>query len=355
MLDVINKLKLKVIYKIPMTLKLRIRSFFSKNNVPLVLSNGLKIFVAMAADYGNLGDVAITEAQTSFLKDYFPDYEIIPLYVKNLYSLTKLKKVITPSDIITTIGGGNMGDVYEGLENQRRYIIKSFPHNKIISFPQSIDFKKEKNLNKSIKIYSKHPNLHIFARELKSYELMKNSFKKNHIHLVPDIVFYINRTEPRFNRKGVIICLRNDLEGVISSIHKNSLIAAIEEKYQQVHFYDTVINDFSTDMANQKLEDIWIAFKQAKVVVTDRLHGMIFCAITKTPCIVFSNSNHKIISTYQCWLSDLAFIRYIKVFDIDYILEQINQLVQMEWKEDHEVKYLEYIQKFDLILESLRK
>src|SRR5207248_63567 len=131
MLEVINKIKAKVINKIPMTLKLLLKSILEKDSLPLVLSTGLKIFVVMAADYGNLGDIAITEAQISFLKDYFPHYEIVPLCVKDLYFLACLKKVITPSDIITTIGGGNMGDVYEGLENQRRYIIKSFPNNKI--------------------------------------------------------------------------------------------------------------------------------------------------------------------------------------------------------------------------------
>ena len=40
-------------------------------------------------------------------------------------------------------------------------------------------------------------------------------------------------------------------------------------------------------------------FQKSELVITDRLHGMIFCYITKTPCIVMPNNNHKILMTYE--------------------------------------------------------
>ncbi|MFB8735822.1 polysaccharide pyruvyl transferase family protein [Bacillus sp. SL00103] len=36
------------------------------------------------------------------------------------------------------------------------------------------------------------------------------------------------------------------------------------------------------------------SYVKAQVVVTDRLHGMIFCAITKTPCVVLRSFDHKV-------------------------------------------------------------
>ena len=49
-------------------------------------------------------------------------------------------------------------------------------------------------------------------------------------------------------------------------------------------------------------------FSKAELVITDRLHGMIFSVITKTPCLVFDNKNHKISETYTAWLKDCNYI-----------------------------------------------
>ena len=65
-----------------------------------------------------------------------------------------------------------------------------------------------------------------------------------------------------------------------------------------------------------ELNKIWTAFKKSKVVVTDRLHGMIFCAITKTPCVAIDNSNHKISGVYDAWLKDIGYIKMIKDYNI---------------------------------------
>lgn len=44
-----------------------------------------KIVVALAADYGNLGDVAITFAQTQFLKKQFPEAEVIDFPISKTF------------------------------------------------------------------------------------------------------------------------------------------------------------------------------------------------------------------------------------------------------------------------------
>ena len=51
------------------------------------------------------------------------------------------------------------------------------------------------------------------------------------------------------------------------------------------------------------------SFAAARLVVTDRLHGMIFSAITGTPCVVLSNYNHKVRGTYE-WISYLPYIKF---------------------------------------------
>ena len=52
-------------------------------------------------------------------------------------------------------------------------------------------------------------------------------------------------------------------------------------------------------------------FCGAELLITDRLHGMVFAALTGTPCIVFSNYNHKVKGTYE-WIKYLPYIRYVE-------------------------------------------
>lgn len=66
-----------------------------------------KVFVTLAADYGNLGDVAITYAQTKFLQSKFPEADIIDFPISKTFEYIKsLIKIVKSTDIITIVGGG---------------------------------------------------------------------------------------------------------------------------------------------------------------------------------------------------------------------------------------------------------
>ncbi len=48
-------------------------------------------------------------------------------------------------------------------------------------------------------------------------------------------------------------------------------------------------------------------FAGSELVITDRLHGMVFAAVTETPCIVLNSRSHKIKGCYE-WLKDTGYI-----------------------------------------------
>lgn len=48
----------------------------------------------------------------------------------------------------------------------------------------------------------------------------------------------------------------------------------------------------------------------SKLLITDRLQGMVFAAITGTPCIVLNNNHYKVKGTYE-WISTLDYIEYV--------------------------------------------
>jgi pyruvyl transferase EpsI len=278
-------------------------------------------YIFLAADYGNLGDVAITYAQTVFLKKN-SSFQVIEIPIsQSLEGLLFVKKHIKKGDVVTTVGGGNMGNLYDQIEYIRQLTFKFFLNNKIISFPQTFDFSSSedgiKALEAAKKIYNSHPDLHLIAREKTSFELMKKHFPGAKVILTPDIVLSLNITEnKKFTRKGALICMRKDEEKALSNVENDYIINEVHQYFSEVKYYDTHVNKnhLTIDERDAELKKIWETFKTAELVITDRLHGMIFCYITGTPCFVFQNNNHKVRETYE-WIKNNPNIKLMKGFD----------------------------------------
>ena len=54
---------------------------------------------------------------------------------------------------------------------------------------------------------------------------------------------------------------------------------------------------------------------------------MIFSYLTKTPCIVFSNSNYKVKGVYNRWLKDFDYIKFQKNYDKSIFLNELDELL----------------------------
>jgi len=323
---------------IPYYLKIRILLFLQKfKSVTLFSSQNLKkedskVFIFLAANYSNLGDVAITYAQEKFIQNTLPNHKVVLIPInKTIEGISFAKSILNPSDCITTVGGGNFGDLYDQIETLRQLVIASFPNNKIISFPQTFDFsnspKGKKSLAKAISVYSKHSNLSFFVREQQSFELMQHHFPEVKVFLTPDIVLSLDKTQPKITRNGVTLSLRADDEKLLTSEQNESLINWAKETFSNVSFYDTHINkgNLSEQQLDEELNKIWNQYKSSELVITDRLHGMIFSYITNTPCLVFLNNNHKISASYE-WIKEQAPIILIKNFDLESINEAFENL-----------------------------
>ena len=138
-----------------------------------------KCYVFLGADYGNLGDVAITQAQIAFLKEILPDYVIIEIPISKTFAWMKdVKAVTSADDIITLIGGGNMSVKYADIEYCRQFVISQFPNNPIIGFPQSLDLvdAKPSQLKHVRKVYCNHKKLLLFFRDHFSYDKAQKLF-----------------------------------------------------------------------------------------------------------------------------------------------------------------------------------
>lgn len=278
---------------------------YKKKHLPFV-------FLVMTPEHGNLGDHAIALSETKLLSELGISY--IEITGKQLSRLQQFKLLgLMNGYPILINGGGNLGTLWMDVELLQRDIIQKNPKSRITVFPntffyESSDYGKEE-LRESIDIYNGHKSLTIYAREKTSYDAMTPIY--HDVRLMPDMVLFLKPNVTSNSRHGCLLCLRSDCE-------KTRTQEQEAEIHQQVaHLFGDNVTD--TDMVEAHgipvkdrevaLRNKFLQFSNAELVVTDRLHGMIFCAITGTPCIVIDSKSPKVRGCYE-WIKDLDYIRF---------------------------------------------
>lgn len=300
------------------------------SNETIALAEGRRAFLFLAADYGNIGDLAITAAQQNFLERHAGVTQVIQVPISRTAHLMHfICKYATSEDLISIVGGGNMGVLYPDIENLRQWVIKSFPNNRIVCFPQTLDWTddavSEKALGRIRKVYASHPDLHVFARESVSFEKLKQLFfgcPSVRVGYAPDIVMSATSGSfgplPDTTSKGILLALRNDRERVLSSEQQNWVLDTLTQTGQDVTITDTHGGGWglSPEAQNKMLTEKIAEFSAGKLVITDRLHGMILAALSGVPCLVLPSASHKLYHTWNEWLADIPQIRHLTVDDM---------------------------------------
>lgn len=323
----INNIKRKIYYHLTRNTQLKIKE-----------SSKRRVYLFGMPQYMNYGDIAIFVAEVKFLKHFFSDREIITIPERFVdKGIISVKKIIKENDVVAYQGGGNMGDIWEDNDVPRRKVFDAFNDYKIISFPESISFSSEEWSLKMEKILSQCKDINIFIRETKSFKLAREIFPKNvKIYLCPDMVMFLNKQKDYKRKEKILIVLRSDKEKLNNRL-LSPLIEEVKEKYN-CEFSDTFGDKWQliTEKNIEKvLDKKLLEFQRSKVVITDRLHGMILSFITGTPVIVFDNNNHKISSTYRTWLMNNKNILFVSE---DVKVEQILNFIDKNLLNDKKLK-----------------
>ena len=325
-LEILNVLIITIINKNRKTLETY------QNNEAKIFSRK-RLFLIGCEDFWNLGDHHIAISEIEYLQKTFPEYAIIEVDASQYFAVNRLLPfIIKRKDLICMHGGGNIGNFYMLAEQIRRDLLKKFRLNEKVIFPQTIHYDSsevgKRELEKDQSFIKKSKNLTLCLRERRSYELAKQYFDCNVI-LTPDIVLYSNYDNKfNFERKGATVLLRGDLESSISQQDKRIIETVVQQYTKNIRCIDTqLITDINVFDRKEVLEKYVSKIAQTKFVITDRLHGMVFCAITQTPCIVLPNYNHKVAGVYE-WISKLDYIIMIKA--MDELEEAVKKLLKVE-------------------------
>lgn len=273
------------------------------------------VYLLDTPKHDNLGDHAIAWAQRKFIERALPDAMILELPIELVdMHLSFIRKHIRPGDLLCMVGGGNFGDAYVMHEYSKRKVCRMFPDNRVIIFPQTISYSDTPQGHRELELTQAalrpHRKLTITARDEISHRRAKQWFPEAECILTPDIVLSLPPVKAAVPRKGILCCLRRDLERN-DSVWAGDVVTRLAAGGYSFAMSDTA-GEGRVSQADRprELERKWREFCGAELVITDRLHGMIFACITSTPCIVLDNYNHKIRNFYRSWLSDIPYIRF---------------------------------------------
>lgn len=294
--------------------------YYKKRNKAFILFN--------SPDYSNLGDHAIALAEKRYFTKYFPEYDFIEIscsqYIKEN---SRINSAINRSDILLITGGGNLGDEYLRLQDVITHIVQTYQENKIIIAPQSMYFTggefSSTEMIRIKSIFEKHHKLMITAREPKTYDLYRFLFKESLITIMnPDMAFFLRYSQNELKvRRGALVCLRNDKES-LNEIKEEDVVRELNFFYSNINLYSTITTkEVLLDNREYEVYRSLETIASSELVVTDRLHCMIFCILTNTPCIVFDNATGKIFEILKCFPVHELIIQC-------YMVEEIQNAVQ---------------------------
>ena len=279
------------------------------------------VILVATPSHGNLGDQAIVLAQREFLAANFPDLAVFEIQ-RYQYEAARdqIETLIRPDDLIVIDGGGNVGTLWPEENDKMNDIVRRFSGNAVVVFPQTAYFSDDEAGKKceeaTSAAYATNERLVFFSRDKGTFEKMQAIAPRAVHRFVPDIVLYHNAST-NTDRSGALLCLRDDKERVVGGDTSAALASALKARGLAVSVTSTVIvkpGRIGEWNRQAILAAKWSEFRSAKVVVTDRLHGMIFSAITGTPCVALDNVSHKV-SQGNEWISHIDNIKVAGAVD----------------------------------------
>lgn len=297
---------------------------------------GRRLILMATPEHGNLGDHAIACGELAFFQKFFPDWPVVEITGDHYRRQKgKIVKMIRPADVICITGGGFLGSLWPDEEALVQDILTAFPNNQTVILPSTLYYEETENgrtmLHASRQFYRNHRDLTLFLRDAGSLTVARDVIGSDsacQLVLAPDMALFLNRTEQPAARAGVLFCLRDDKEKMVDPTTVQAITEHVSRRGKSIRQTSTVLQRRVTIAErNSELERKLDEFRQAELVITDRLHGMIFAAITSTPCVAMGNTSGKV-SGVHAWIRQL---NYIHLADsAEAAISAYDQLIQLK-------------------------
>ncbi|XP_067657881.1 uncharacterized protein [Haliotis asinina] len=267
------------------------------------------ILIDIAA-FANKGDPAITVGEVYLIRRlgikllYYCNYNACKS--RNLNYIRDVASNYSDSEVVVLLQGGGNVVGYKFHDYLRQTIFNTFSRYKIILFPQTV-FMRE-GLSKHVafceKLY-RQTNFTMMLRDRQSLSLAQKHFSgMPTFYLMPDIAFQIGSI-PRFISPmfDIMWLQRVDPEAPRQNVTKwpKGITVRVEAWV-----------NWETPKGKTTMEDSFLMqtngmmfLQRGRVVITDRLHGHIFCVLMNIPHVLIDTPYRKLSSYYETWTRDL--------------------------------------------------
>jgi len=287
-----------------------------------------KVYLLLTPEHGNYGDHAIALAERLFLKKILPDYHIIEIQADVLNGNIKKFRFPLDGQLLIITGGGFWGTLWPRENDGMMDIIKYCGNSRIIIMPHTAFFENEKSYRECKRIIESHTNISMFLRDEKSYHMIKQMLPTKPVYMCPDMVLSMNIFDrKRYDGNGIMLCLKQDKERSGESQKCLEYFKNYSEYRGEKIFYGStnilVKRRITINQHEQKARNKLNEISRHKLVITDMLHAMLFCAITATPCIAIESLSGKVYGGYK-WIEKLPYIYYAE--DLKTVLEGLEKI-----------------------------
>jgi pyruvyl transferase EpsO len=232
-------------------------------------------------------------------------------------------------------GGDSFGDRYPAHEFRLK-LLQDFPRNKVVFFPLQATFLDNDNFERSASVIGGHPDVTLFARGPLAQHTLNRYFGSGaRVELAPDLAFMLGAQErmsdPRYD---VVWIARTDQERNNDQTESAARLSSqAAEKFVLPRFPDGIEINFVvkqrpptvllTDWSSLVFENVearvayyrldFDARAQAnvkramymlslgRVIITDRLHGHIFCLLLGIPHVFLNNDSGENWNFHETW------------------------------------------------------
>lgn len=266
-----------------------------------------RIFYLGITEQPNLGDMAQHYCIKSWIKENYPNAEMIMLESSVITDdritrsfVLELNRIIKPEDIIVFQSGYCTQDLGGDHTLMHKIVCENFPNARILMMPQTIFFQNEKNREACANNHNCAKNMLFLARDMISYEQAQKMFYDIRVLAFPDIVTTLIGTISFQNKRdGICLCTRNDGE----KFYKDTEIEFLQNRLKNdgviVKKKDTQgnkpVSEIRTNLQKFIEEEIE-SYSVYKLTITDRYHGTIFSLCAGTPVIIIKSTDHKVIT-----------------------------------------------------------
>lgn len=291
-----------------------------------IKQKGPKAFLFGSPGHGNMGDQAQTYCIEQWIKEnHNTNCEIITMTLGSATNavIQTIRRYIAPDDAIFFHSGYHLTNLYHEKDVYLQ-VIKLFPEQQIVIFPQTINFNNDKADEKRVSdLFQKHQHLTLLCRDEESYKNAQQIFNNCTLLLYPDIVTSLIGTKTFSNkRNGILFCMRNDVEAHYTALDIMQLRARFREV--KTEMTDTTLSTPYSVIKREReaiLSQMLDYFSHFELIITDRYHGTIFSLIAGTPVIVLSSTDHKLSSGVKWFPESFGKnVQYAKDLDTAYTM-----------------------------------